>query len=762
MPNSVLVSIIVNNYNYDQFLRTAVNSALEQSYSPLEVIVVDDFSTDDSRQIIEQYGDHIIPISHETNGKQGAAFNSGYAKSKGDIIIFLDADDYLYPDAVEKIVGAWQPNTAKVHYRLAVVDSNSDPKGFSLPQGEDSLDTSLARQKILSEGACNSVPTSGNALSRKAMEHIFPIPIEFNTTSDDYLSVLIPLYGEVIAIEEALGAYRIHDSNQWALVELDDSRFRRFIAHDLQRCTLIKARGRALGYTVPEDLETRAVGSVWSRLVSLRLDPKQHPIPTDRRLPLVFLGLKALWQHSSHSLKKRVLFSLWFIWVGLMPLSLAKPPIRWLFMPNQRPQLLRSIKNALFKVPGGSSMDEAHSETVPSRSERLRVLFVSHAYVVGVNQGKLAAIARYAKVGLLAPQNWYSKGWSRPLPLEKPYPDVQTYPGNILFSGRGGAYLYNPFRIWQVIHQFKPDIIQVEVEVFSLCALQLAIVSRLTKIPLAIFSWENMERHLFLRQWIRDFVLNTAPLVIAGNRDGKQVLKQWNYSGTIEVMPQIGVDEKLFRPEIAQPNKSEINIGFLGRVVPEKGIDLLLEAAARLKQQDLHFHLTICGSGQSLSELQQSVEQLDITERVSWRDAVRHDQVPQELGQFDVLVLPSRTVDTWKEQFGHVLIEAMAIGIPTVGSTCGEIPNVIHHTELIFEEGNVDGLADILAKLISDEPFRQAMGQYCLERAHQYYTHDRIAQRSVALWEEVLGSSTTGLPNAEPLLNAARPVPSEL
>ena len=746
MTTEKAVSIIINNYNYESFLAEAIDSALSQSYLNIEVIVVDDGSTDRSREIIRSYGDRIIPI-FQPNGKQGAAFNSGFDKSKGDVIIFLDADDYLYPNAVEKIVAVWNPDVAKVHYRLSVVDSSGKPKGFSLPQGEDPLDTDLAREKILSEGACNSVPTSGNALSRRVMEQVFPIPIEFNTTSDDYLSVLIPLYGDVVAIEEALGAYRIHDSNQWALVELDGSRFRRFISHDLQRCALLKEKGKALGYSVPEDLEVRAVGSVWSRLVSLRLDPDQHPIATDQRLSLVFLGLKALWKYSAHSIKKRLLFSLWFIWVGLMPLPLAKPPIRWLFMPEERPQILKTLKGRLFNTFGNHKAEETSATQAP---KRLRVLFISHAYVVGVNQGKLAAIAQHAEVGLLAPKTWQSRGWNRAIALETPYPEIKTYPSNILFSGRGGAYIYNPFRIWQVLRQFKPDILQAEVEVFSLCALELALWSRITGIPLVIFGWENMERQLFLRQWIRDFVLNTAPLIIVGNRDGKDVLKKWNYQGLIEVMPQIGVDEQMFTPKIAQANQSEINIGFLGRIVPEKGIDLLIKAAEQLKQQRLSFKLIICGSGPTKPLLLQQAKQADITDSIVWRDAVAHDQVPQEIGKFDILVLPSRSVDTWKEQFGHVLIEAMAIGIPTVGSTCGEIPNVINHPELVFTEGNVEELAAILSRLVNNEGFRQTMGQYCLNRAHQCYTHERIAKQSVALWEKVrLNRDRKELPHEE-------------
>lgn len=372
-------------------------------------------------------------------------------------------------------------------------------------------------------------------------------------------------------------------------------------------------------------------------------------------------------------------------------------------------------------------------------SKSLRVLFVGHTYVVGVNQGKLATISNQAEVGLLTPKTWSSQGWNRLLRLEMPYSQLNIFPGRIIFSGRGGAYLFNPFRVWHVIRQFQPDVLQVEEEVFSLCALQLAIFARFMGLPLVIFGWENMDRSLsWPRRWIRDFVLKTASLILAGNREGGQLLEKWNYQGLIDVMPQLGVDEQLFTPDMLTEAGTEINIGFLGRIVYEKGIDLMLEAARQLKQQDLKFKMTICGLGIAQANLEQRAQQLGVDDNIIWKGAVPHGQVPTEMAKFDVLVLPSRSVDTWKEQFGHVLIESMVMGIPTVGSTCGEIPNVINHPDLIFEENNAEELAAILARLVSNKAFRLSMGEYCLQRAQRNYTHTRIAQRLIALWQRIL------------------------
>ena len=374
---------------------------------------------------------------------------------------------------------------------------------------------------------------------------------------------------------------------------------------------------------------------------------------------------------------------------------------------------------------------------------KLRVLFVSHTYVVGVNQGKLEAIAdtKEVELALLAPNNWKALEWNRFLPLETPCPQIRIYSAPVWFTGRVGAHLYAPWKIWQVINDFQPDLIQVEEEIFSLCALEVAVLAKLYQKPMVVFGWENQQRSLPLpRQWIRNYVMGATNLYLAGNQDGATVIGNWGYKGKIEVMPQMGVDTDLFTPKIVNNNQNQLNIGFLGRLVPEKGIDILFTAVSQLCQQGLNCRITICGSGSSETDLRQMAAQQKIADVVTWKGAVRHEEAPQEIGQFDVLVLPSRTVDTWKEQFGHVIIEAMAMGIPVVGSDCGEIPNVIANRNLIFPEEDATALAVILKRAIADLDWRQEMGKYGIERVQKYYSHERIAQRLIDLWQKIISS----------------------
>ena len=340
MNNQSLVSVIVNNYNYAQFLRQTIDSALSQSYKSLEVIVVDDGSTDNSREVIAQYGDRINPIFQE-NGKQAAALNTGFAASKGEIVLFLDADDYLLPTAVEQIVAAFQPGIGKVHFRLQVVDSDNNSLGYLIPSIGMKLSSGEVWRKLLQTSSYVSSPMSGNAYRRETLTPVFPIPDEYKTTADDYLMISTPFYaGKLASIDEPVGAYRVHDSNQWALTAVSGSRFRRFVQHDLQNFALLQQSAQEIGLEVPGDLERRSLGRIWSRLASLRLEPQEHPVHSDNVLQLMFWGLRALWRFSNHNFPKKIIYTILFVWVSLMPVTLAQLGITWLYAPHLRPKVV--------------------------------------------------------------------------------------------------------------------------------------------------------------------------------------------------------------------------------------------------------------------------------------------------------------------------------------------------------------------------------------------------------------------------------------
>ncbi|MGC3990975.1 MAG: glycosyltransferase [Chthoniobacteraceae bacterium] len=128
-----LFSIVINNYNYGKFLAETIESCLAQTYQPLEVIVVDDGSTDNSREIIASFGDRVIPVL-KPNGGQGSAFNAGYQAAKGDYVLFLDSDDLLRADAAALFAAGFRnPQISKVQARLRLIDGDSQFMGIEDP-----------------------------------------------------------------------------------------------------------------------------------------------------------------------------------------------------------------------------------------------------------------------------------------------------------------------------------------------------------------------------------------------------------------------------------------------------------------------------------------------------------------------------------------------------------------------------------------------------------------------------------------------------
>jgi glycosyltransferase involved in cell wall biosynthesis len=170
-----LVSIIIDNFNYARFLRAAIDSAIAQTYAPVEVIVVDDGSTDNSRDVISSYGDRLSAIL-KTNGGHASAFNAGFRASRGSVVMFLDADDLLLPNAVEEVVRAWHPGTAKAQFVLAHVDADGRALGGVVPYSPAQMPDGDIRASILDAGGYVGVPTSGNAFARSLLDRLLPLP----------------------------------------------------------------------------------------------------------------------------------------------------------------------------------------------------------------------------------------------------------------------------------------------------------------------------------------------------------------------------------------------------------------------------------------------------------------------------------------------------------------------------------------------------------------------------------------------------------
>ncbi len=212
MNNNPLVSIIINNYNYDRFLSEAIDSALNQTYSSVEVIVVDDGSTDNSREIIARYGDKIIPLLQE-NGGQASAYNAGFAVTSGEIICFLDSDDFFLPEKVTLVVREFQADSeiSWCFHTVKLIDDKTNQEiGLTRQHGVGKCDfRDLAQQGT----PLYIPPSSGLCFRRNLLAPIMPIPEVFINGADGYPMKAAPVLSPGFMIEQPLTMMRVHDDN---------------------------------------------------------------------------------------------------------------------------------------------------------------------------------------------------------------------------------------------------------------------------------------------------------------------------------------------------------------------------------------------------------------------------------------------------------------------------------------------------------------------------------------------------------------------
>jgi Glycosyl transferase family 2 len=318
------VSIVVNNHNYAEFLPRALESALRQRGEDPEVIVVDDGSTDSSREVIDRFAARIRPIFQENLGQKGA-FNAGFAAATGDIVIFLDADDELGPQAASAVAAAFSahPEAGRAVFRLEAVDSFGRRLGASVPPANQRLPDGDVRQAALSfPDDLAWPPTSGNAFATWALARIMPLPVDDNPVGGDYLlHALTPLVAPVTALDRVLGTYRVHDSNaHWRQSST---------AERSQYLLRITARSHAAADRLAQELgygpaSPRSVTIAAHRLVSLRLGGPAHPIAHDNRRRALRAGFQAALGRSDVAIARRLLYLGWFFTVATAPRPLVR------------------------------------------------------------------------------------------------------------------------------------------------------------------------------------------------------------------------------------------------------------------------------------------------------------------------------------------------------------------------------------------------------------------------------------------------------
>jgi hypothetical protein len=336
---NLAVDIVIDNYNYGRYLPDAIESALAQTHERVTVTVVDDGSSDGSRELLGGYGDRVDVLLKE-NGGQASALNAGFERCHGDIVIFLDADDTLRPGAAAEVAAAFAaaPDVVKVQFRTEVIDAEGRPTGAIKPAAHlpmPSGDVSAA--ELASPYDLVWMATSANAFRTSALRRIMPMPEgDFRTCADWYLVHLIALVGPVLSLDSVAGAYRVHGANNYEpqAAELDLAHLRETIAFSVATSAELLALADRLG--IPHPAHILSIADLANRMISLRLGPEAHPVATDRRGRLVADAVRAARRRANASAPMKLIFVAWFAAMALAPRPLVPRLALWFLFPQRR------------------------------------------------------------------------------------------------------------------------------------------------------------------------------------------------------------------------------------------------------------------------------------------------------------------------------------------------------------------------------------------------------------------------------------------
>ena len=308
------------------------------------------------------------------------------------------------------------------------------------------------------------------------------------------------------------------------------------------------------------------------------------------------------------------------------------------------------------------------------------------------------------------------------------------------------TYLHNPALMAALLRNFQPDVIHLEEEPQALITVETIALQRVfaRKAAVTLFTWDNLLRRRGFptgggKRLLRRYALTRAATVICGNQRAAELLRSEEYfKGNIETLPHSGLDVNEHQPGTEPELRAKLGlegsivVGHVGRLVEEKGLLLLFEALGRLREHS--WKLLLVGAGTLEGEIRERW-MAKCPGRIVLIPAVPYDQVPKYLRCLDIFVLASYSTPTWEEQFGQTLAQAMLLGIASIGSTSGAIPEVLGSSGLLFEEGRIGDLTEALKSLLTSPASRRRLGASGREFALQHYSSERVAARYLAAFK---------------------------
>ncbi len=360
----------------------------------------------------------------------------------------------------------------------------------------------------------------------------------------------------------------------------------------------------------------------------------------------------------------------------------------------------------------------------------MRVLMISKALVAGAHHDKLRALGAHADLELLAvsPDQWIEDG--RRVVAERPAPrgyEMAYTP--LRLNGRYHLYWFRGLR--RLLRSYRPQVLHVDEEPYNLSAAIACRDAAAFGVRPVVFAWQNLTRRYpppF--RWLERYVLERAD-AIAGTNAAAEVLRHKGHRRRIAVIPQFGVDPEVFAPRPEPRDAERFVVGYAGRLVAAKGVDVLIRAVGAIGGGA---ELAIAGSGPAAPDLRRIAASM---RGVTFEGVMASAAMPAFYRRLDAFVLPTVGRRGWTEQFGRAAVEAMACGTPTVVTDSGELPHVVGGAGEIVPAGDVHALADTLARLRRDPERRAQLAAAGRARVLDAFTTERVAAATAAFYREV-------------------------